>query len=276
MEKEPDTEYTITKWDWVIIIGIILIFLLAKAIEVNADTVTIGIEPSLIYLNFPQPDSEYDINFKFFNSNGDTDANYTIEFDSSLLGHVYEECDLGAEYWCEDNYSFIVPVGTDRLGDNVKFKMRFLMDGQVETFNSSMYIYALPVDQEIDENVSGAIIRSRISVQVFFNPQFTTTTIGDTNTATTTTTMSESDRSILQNILNPTTTTTITVPFRPDNVQNPVTTTIYGEAREDFAPDSESKSMIEKIKEWNWTLIGILMTMALIVIGIYIYFYYFY
>lgn len=208
-----------------------IIFIIGYA---SASTITLGVEPSEVNL-FMGTDTHYDVQFKFFNPSGDTDAIYLLEPEPALLPNLHIACDLGSDYWC--NQSFVVPKGTTRTGDNIKLKVRLEMH-EKKIFNTSLYVYGRPVGVNETVNGTGASIKTRIGINIKFNPPTTTTTTTSSTTTTlpTTTTTSSNSPSVTTttnswwSIFNPPTTTTTRNDVKNENgtlviIPSPKTTT---------------------------------------------------
>lgn len=152
------------------ITGILMIFLLLPI--VSSQVITIGVSPSEIILS---NEGKICIDFSFFNSRGEVDAQYSLSYDSCLLAL------LKSPY----PDTFTVPKGT-RLGDNPVEKT-ICLEGNFDTTQKCyMYVYAKPVGAQDQEGVIS--IERRIAVkflmggyeEVYEAP--TTTTVTATST----------------------------------------------------------------------------------------------
>jgi hypothetical protein len=98
-----------------IIMAMLFLFLFSQI--TNAQTITIGISPSEVKLNFCK-NPTYRVEYLFFNEHGEVDATYTITPDSCLNGIL------------RDDYprEILVPKNTTRIGNPVRAYFTFTGD----------------------------------------------------------------------------------------------------------------------------------------------------
>jgi len=174
----------------------LLIFLIGFIKWTNAQVITIGVQPAFVQLN-----ERSRIKFGFYNSDGDTDAIYTLIPDECLSEIIIN--DDG----CWDGEQIEVPKGTTR--DNPVYKI-VCFDKPVRKDICYLYVEGKPKGYEGSGTVN---LRTRVGVKFSLNPATTTTT---------TITKKKSVFSKLRDSLLSRTKTTTTTTITPSN---PTTTT---------------------------------------------------
>jgi len=154
-----------------------LLFLSGIAI---AQTVTLGVQPTEVVLNFNAYSSRI-VEFHFFNSHGDTDGIYTIKPDPCLNNII-------SNYLPEVS----VPKGTTRTENPVKYNATFTAD---YTGDETCYL-RISVKPATNQTVA---VKPEIAVRIIISQPSsapntsTTTTIVPTTTTKTTTTTTDDD-----------------------------------------------------------------------------------
>lgn len=123
----------------------------------QAQVISLGVSPSVVKIDFYKYDS-YTIKFSFFNSNGEVDANYTLE--------LPKELNINCN-WCN---GFIVPKGTN-LNNPVKKELTI-----PKSPNGTYYIYLYGKPVNYNESSSGLKIRYGIAIRLEISSPIATTT----------------------------------------------------------------------------------------------------
>jgi len=232
-------------------LALFLLLILSFFPIVNAQVISLGVEPTEVDLYLSPSNRQTWVDFKFFNPKGEVDAEYWLVPDKTLNEFINHDC--VDNYWCDERNLIIVPKGTEKTKNPVHSRVLFKYNGKNFDGETSLFVYGRPVGSREEGTVS---IQSRVKVRVRVHQTVPITT------QISTTQNQNSGRNHFFNLLNPKTTTTIkTTTTVPQTIRE--TTTIIEESQSQPSP---SQSVFNIMSYW-WLIV-----IALVGIGIFLVF----